>query len=113
ELLVEVIAVRLGQAFPARGDLRAARVIEIGARAPVEEADAELPGRLGLAVELARLDLEPAVQVVGEGERGGLADADDAHVLGADDDDVQLGQLDLERDGREEAGAAPAQNEDA
>src|SRR5262249_61545152 len=72
-----------------------------------------VPGRRGVAVELAGLDLEPAVQVVGEGEGGGLADADHPHVPGADDPDLQGGDFDLQGDGRQEAGAAAPQDEDA
>src|SRR5439155_24097225 len=100
------------QVFPPRGDLGAEGVIEMAARPPVEEADAELPGRLGAAVEFPGVDAESAVQVVREGEGGRFADADHAHVLGPDDADPQVGQLDLERDGGEEAGAATAQYED-
>src|SRR5262249_7971350 len=83
------------------------------ARSPVEETDAEFPRRLSLAMEFTGFDAQPSVEIIGKRERGGFADADDTHLLGAHDADVESGDLDLEGNGREEAGAAAAKNEDA
>ena len=64
-------------------------------------------------MEFAGLDLQPTVEVVGEGECGRFADADHPHGRGADDADLQVGKFDLERDGGEEPGAAATNDEDA
>jgi hypothetical protein len=53
------------------------------------------------------------VQIEREGERRAFADADDADLLGADDGDGELGQADAQREGRQETGAAPAQDDHA
>src|SRR5262249_55222174 len=107
-----VVAVRPRQVLPARRDLGAEGVVEVAARPPVEKADAEFPGGLGLAVEFPRVDAEPAVEGVGEGEGGRLADADDPQPAGADDVHRESGKLELEGDGSEEAGATASEYED-
>src|SRR5262249_11662135 len=88
-------------------------VVEVTPRTPIDEADAELPGRLGVAMELAGLDLQPAVQVVGKGKRRRLPDADDTHGCRSHDADLEVRQLDLERDGGEKTGTAAAEHEDS
>jgi hypothetical protein len=49
------------------------------------------------------------VEEAGEDDRGAFAHADDPQVAGVDDADGQVGDLELQRQRRQEAGAAPAE----
>src|SRR5437016_201746 len=90
----------------------AERIVEIGSLAP-EEANAKLPKRLRLAKKLGHVELEIFVQVQREGRRTAFADADDADIRRTDQRDGNLRQTVPQRDGRDKAGAAAAQDYDA
>jgi hypothetical protein len=103
-----VVAAQLGEPFL---ELEGEAVEEVRTRAP-QELDAQLPGRLRLGVEGLRRELEILEEVPGKDGGGAFADADDADVRAADDADVQMRQLLLERQRGHEAGAAAAQDDD-
>src|SRR5205085_6819482 len=83
-----------------------------GPRSP-DELDAKLVGRPDRAMERHRVHVEVAVQEIGDGDRGPLADPDDADLLRADDGDWRLTEPVTQRDGRQEARAAAAEYDDA
>ena len=90
--------------------LRAERVIEEVARPPAEP-DAQLPLRVGEAVEVRQRDVQVVVEVARDEGGRALADADDADVLGPEDGDGQLRDLGLQRDRRQKPSAAAAHDE--
>src|SRR5262249_23636448 len=75
------------------------------------EANAELPLRLGQAIELADVELAVVVQMVADGGGRTFADTNDAEVFGAEDDHIEVGVTDFEGQRGEKAGTAAAENE--
>jgi hypothetical protein len=79
---------------------------------PTDEFDAELEGRLGLAHELPFVETDDLVEPVDRRNRG-LADADDADVVGFDELDRTLPQIDcLGEGGRRHPPGGAASNDD-
>ncbi len=111
EVLVAVVAVAGGEVAELLVELVVKRVIEPAARTPLE-ADAELPCGLGHGVEMFPVDAEILEEMFGEVWGGPLADADDAKLGAAHDADGELGEFAFQRECREEACAAGAEDED-
>jgi hypothetical protein len=109
---VTVIGGRPGQRGKLGRDLWPERVIEIGARSPIDKADAELPRRLCRAVEFARIDAEPSVDITGKKAGGAFTDADNPKLFRPKDANIELERMDLQGDCSDEAGAATTEDDD-
>ena len=84
--------------------------VEVRPRAP-DEANAQLPRRLGDFVKTFDRQLEKFVQMKRHGGGRALTDADDAKLLGAQDGHVQLRMRRLDGDCRKKSRAAAAEDE--
>src|SRR5688572_16421639 len=87
------------------------RVIKLAARPP-EKFDAQLPRRLGLNVELLRLQSQILEKMFGERDGRSLAHANHSDVGTANDAHAQVRQFALEGNGDHEARAAATKDDD-
>ena len=111
EFFIAVITIRHGQIAPLGVELLVERVVEAPARSP-QEADAQLPRRLGEFVKAFPADAEVIEEVLGKIRGRAFAHADHADLRAAHDADGDLRELAPERDGGDESGAARAEDED-
>ena len=111
EVLVAVEAIGCGQVAPLLVELLVKGVVEAPARPP-EEADAELPRRLGQLVKAFPADAEVVEKVLREIRRRAFAHADDAQLRAAHHAHGELWDFALERKRRDQAGAARAEDEE-
>src|SRR5206468_11158263 len=88
-------------------DLAEAVDVFLAGRAPVDELDAELEGRLALADHLQLIDASEGEKIADVGNRG-FADADGADLLGFDQLDLDLAQPLREHGSGRPAGGAAA-----
>src|SRR5580765_1074545 len=84
-------------------------VVKLGSRAP-EEFDPELPGWLGLSVEVLRLEPQILEKVTGESCRRAFTHTDNTNIRAAQNRYFQLRQASFESHCRNESGAAASQN---
>src|SRR5205085_3024925 len=87
------------------------RVVE-GLARPPQILKPHLPRRPGNLEEPAGGQAEVPVEETGEGDGGALADANDAQIAGMNDPNGQVRDLELQRQGGHEAGAAAAEDDD-
>ncbi len=92
-------------------ELRLERVVE-GLPRPPEEADSQFPSRLRLRIEIGLPDSEESEKVTWKARCGAFADADDPDLRAAHHADCHRGELQLQRDRRDEPRASGTDDED-